>query len=545
MTALEKPNVTLLKLLLKKSKIKVDEDELEFQLLSHPSYPSLHSITGVLDHFSIKNYALEIPNSFEAIELLPKNFLALVKTNEYDGFVLASKQEFGVHLIFGDGKKQVLLFNSFLDIWTGVVVILEEELQEPKHDKNKGKFFNSIYYSVPIILLAFLLFYKPNTFQLIHFLLSVVGAAICVLIVQHELGLQSIILNKFCSQENKHTSCDAVLNSKGAMLLKFLKISDIGIIYFVSILLSWLLIAVSKSNINIIVLITSLAIPFTFFSILYQYAIVKKWCLLCLSVVLVLWLQAASLFFLNLDRTVFSISMESLMLTAFSFFTVFALWQFISARLKREQELRSLRIDHFKFKRNYNLFKSLILRTKRINTSIEDIDEIVLGNVGSNSLVEIMIITNPLCGFCKEAHQLVEELILRADSKVRISIRFNVSAEHNSIDTRIAMRLIEIYNKENEEQCMDALHDIYGSYKPTDWLQKWGEVEDSKGMHTIVKTKEWCKRNNINFTPEILINGRSFPNEYNRIDLKYFIDDLIEEEIENINARQVNQKIEA
>ena len=26
-------------------------DELEFQLLSHPSYPSLHAVTGVLDHF--------------------------------------------------------------------------------------------------------------------------------------------------------------------------------------------------------------------------------------------------------------------------------------------------------------------------------------------------------------------------------------------------------------------------------------------------------------------------------------------------------------
>jgi len=541
---LEKPNVTLLKLLLKKSNVKVDEDELEFQLLSHPSYPSLHSITGVLDHFSIKNYALEIPNNFEAIELLPKNFLALVKTNEYDGFALASKQEFGVQVFFGDKRNQVLLFNNFLDIWTGVVVILEEEIQETKFDTKKGKFSNTIIYSTPIILLAFFLFFKQNTFQLIHFLLSIFGAAVCVLIVQHELGLQSMILNKFCSQENKHTSCDAVLNSKGARLFKFLKFSDIGIIYFGSILLSWLLLTVSKSNFNPIILITGLAIPFTFFSIFYQYVVVKKWCLLCLSVVSVLWLQAASLLLLTLNRTVFSISMESLILTAFSFFAAFALWQFISPRLKKEQELRALKIDHFKFKRNYNLFKSLISRTPRINTSIEDIDEIVLGNISSDSLVEIMVITNPLCGFCKEAHQLVEALLLRTDNKVRISIRFNVSADSNSIDTRIAMRLIEIFNKEGENQCLNALHHIYGNYKPADWLQKWGEAIGPKGMHSVVKTKEWCKRNNINFTPEILVNGRSFPNEYNRTDLLYFIDDLIEEESENINARLVIQEVE-
>ena len=36
------------------------------------------------------------------------------------------------------------------------------------------------------------------------------------------------------------------------------------------------------------------------------------------------------------------------------------------------------------------------------------------------------------------------------------------------------------------------------------------------------------KRTAINFTPEILINGKSFPKEYSRTDLIFFIEDLEE-----------------
>ncbi|HCT29364.1 MAG TPA: hypothetical protein DIW31_01205 [Bacteroidales bacterium] len=541
---MEKPHVSLLKLLLKKSNVKVNEDEFEFQLLSHPSYPSLHSITGVLDHFSIKNYALEIPKSFEALALLPSNFLAFIKTDDYSGFVLASKQEFGFQLFFDDSKKQVMLFNNFLDAWTGVIVIIEDEVQEIKHDVKKARFSNVIFYIVPIVLLAISFYYKATLFQTTHLLLSIIGAVICILIVQHEMGLHSVILEKFCSQENKRTSCDAVLNSKGATLFKVFKFSDIGIIYFASLIFSWILVTISKTSFNPIVLITGLAIPFTFFSIFYQYKVVKKWCLLCLSVVLVLWLQATSLLFLDLNKTVLSLSVESLTLTAFSFFASFALWQFISPRLKKEQELRTLKIDHFKFKRNFNIFKSLIARTEKINTTIENIHELVLGNTSNNSPIEIVVITNPLCGFCKEAHKLVENLLLRADYNIRIIIRFNVSTDFNSTDTKIAMRLIEIYSKESEQKCLEALHDIYSNYNPTDWLQKWGEALEIRNTHTIVKAKEWCKQNNINFTPEILVNGKSFPSEYNRTDLIFFIDDLIDEQAEKIEVELINQEIE-
>ena len=88
---LKEPIDKLLIPFLRKNGIRVNESELEFQLLSHPSYPSLHSITGVLDHFTIENYALDILKEIETLDLLPNSFLAVVKTEEHNDFVMVSR----------------------------------------------------------------------------------------------------------------------------------------------------------------------------------------------------------------------------------------------------------------------------------------------------------------------------------------------------------------------------------------------------------------------------------------------------------------------
>lgn len=539
---MKEPIVNLLIILLRKNAIRVNEPELEFQILSHPSYPSLHSITGVLDHFGIENYALDIPKEIETLDLVPNSFLAVVKTKEHDGFAMVSRQSNGFQLSFDGNKKSIFSKIGFLEVWTGVIVGVENDKQNLAPDVKSTNFTKSILY-ITIGLLSVFLLYKVNLFQAIHFLLSLGGIAICVLILQHELGLHSKILDKFCSEENKKTSCDAVLKSKGATIFRTLKFSDVGIIYFVSLTVSWFSLVNSNTGYNSIGLITLLAIPFTFFSIYYQYKIVKKWCLLCLSVVSVLWLQAISLLFIDMNDTVFVFSLRSVLLTAFNFLAVFALWQFISPRLKKEQELKALKIEHFKFKRSYNLFKSMLQKSGEISTSINNSNEIVLG-YKENPLLRVVVITNPLCSFCREAHELVENLLKIKNKSIQVTVRFNVKEDFNSTDTKIALKLIEIYNKEGEQVCLKAMHDIYSTIKPNDWLSKWGEPFEQIYKETIVTAKEWCSKNSINFTPEILVNGLSYPKEYSRLDLLYFIDEIIEKEMEKANLHISDNELE-
>ena len=72
----------LIQHLLSKNKINFDKNELKLQIESHPSYPSLHAITGVLDHFSIDNMALDIPQNEAVFKQLPNYFIAYIASKE-------------------------------------------------------------------------------------------------------------------------------------------------------------------------------------------------------------------------------------------------------------------------------------------------------------------------------------------------------------------------------------------------------------------------------------------------------------------------------
>ncbi|MGE0076414.1 MAG: vitamin K epoxide reductase family protein [Bacteroidales bacterium] len=531
---MKEPLPFLLKKFLRDSKIKINEEELTFQLRSHPSYPSLHSVTGVLDHFAIKNYALEVPRSLEVLEKLPTIFLAFVESREYKGLGLVNKIGKECRITFDDKSYRTISFEGFLEMWSGIVVIIDEENEGVISHNSENILIGKNLLLITVVILAALFFYGTSLYSAIHFSLSLAGIFVCVLILYHELGFESRLVDKICTQATEKTSCDAVLTSKGATLMKFFKLSDVGIIYFISIVLSWIMLKQGNLTYVPIALISLLALPFTLYSIYYQYAVVKKWCPLCLSVVAILWLQAASLLFtkITFNESIFDI--KSITVTALCFLATFSVWQFISPKLRKEKELNTLKIDHYKFKLNFNIYKALTSGTDRLDTRIDDDKEIVIQRSGEPSLINVVIVTNPLCGFCKEAHALVEKLLEIEEKGIRVTVRFNVNDDHASIDSRIAQRLLEIYNNNSKQECLDALHDIYGKITPKDWLSKWNEPVSNQFQGTLLAEKEWCRQQGINFTPEILVNGWSFPREYDRMDLLFFIDDLFEEEAEQI-----------
>ncbi|HAN18621.1 MAG: hypothetical protein A2X13_13665 [Bacteroidetes bacterium GWC2_33_15] len=525
--------IYILKRILKENRIKVDEKELEFQLLSHPSYPSLHSVTGVLDHFAISNLALEVPKNIETLNQLPRFFLAYIKDINNDDLVLVTNKDSKICLIYNEKRTETLSTDKFLNAWTGVIVGVEKDNEVvPKTNPLDLTLFTSF---LTIVLLIILFFsFKPDLFQSLHFLLSFAGLAISIVIVKHELGFHSKIADKFCSGNIDKINCDDVLKSKAANFFGVFKLSDVGIIYFLSLTVSWLLLSMNKAGYDSLIVISVLAIPFTFYSIIYQYFVVKKWCLLCLSVVLILWLQATSLFIVDIDITSLSFTYNSLLLVAFSFLLTTVFWQFVLPKMKKEKELSILKIEHYKFKRNYSIFNALISRYVQMNTAINGTNEIVFGDM--NNLFKITIITNPLCSFCKGAHELVENLLKSGNKNIQITIRFNVNLNRDATDNKIALRLLELYNVSGIEQCLNAMHDIYGKLLPKNWLEKWGEAGNPQYIEILRAEKEWCKQNNINFTPEILINGRPLPKEYERNDLLYFVEDVVENEQQKIES---------
>ncbi len=515
--------INLVQTLLKKNSISFDKEELAFQIQSHPSYPSLHAITGVLDHFNIENVAADVPVNSETLSQLPNCFIAQINSDHGQDLIVSERKNLEYIIYDSENKKTKLTESEFLNKFTGIIVAVEET-ENYLTTKNNSKLVKTIAFALfGAFALFFVLSNSTSWYNTFYFLLSITGVVISSAIIKQELGLKTSIGDAFCSGTDDKKDCDAVLSSKGAEIFKGYKLSDFSMLYFAGLSL---LTFMQISNPVISYTISLLAIPITLYSLYYQYAVVKKWCLLCLSIVGVLWLQALAPILTKNYISTFVLS-DFITLGLVASFTWLA-WSYIKPLFTEVQELKKEKIASVKFKRNYTLFDSLLQKSPLLDTQLTDSREIIFGNLNSN--LEITIVTNPFCGHCKPVHTHVDDILKRYHNHVKIKIRFNVNVEDKDSDViKITSRLIEIYNTKGGKECLLAMDAIYEGQKPTAWLKEWGECVD-KETYTLEleKEKNWCTQNGINFTPEILVNGQSFPKEYSRTDLILFIEDLEE-----------------
>ncbi len=519
----------ILKNLLKKESFKINLDELKFQLLSHPSYPSLHSLTGVLSHFGIDNMALQVPTDLETLMQMPERFISLTKNNQ---FMVVSRVGDKFEVLLDDKKEEKYDSQNFLEHWSGIVVATE--IEESQNDEDKQidvkRFSRPIYVLAVAAVLLFFFLLNPTRSESIHYFLSVLGVLASVLIVSHELGFSSKTVDKFCGAAES-TSCDAVLNSKGASILGFLKLSDLSMMYFLGLLLASFLFKILGIQWSFIMFVSLFAVPVTIYSIYYQYKVVKKWCPLCLGIVGILWLQCASVFISDISFDVENSNFIDMALILFSFLLTSAFWLFLRPLLNSNQEYGKLKVEHYKFKRNFDLFLPMLNKGLRVEPNLPYLGgkEIVLGNV--SAAVSLLLITNPQCFYCKSAHTDLEKLLDKHSDEINLRVRFNVNAkDKEDIGSRVCSRILELYATKPKAAFTKAIGDAYAENSDLQkWILDWGEPIDYEAYSAILEEQqEWCISKEVHFTPALFINGKEFPNAYERTDLVYFIEDLAE-----------------
>lgn len=520
---------SLLKKLVIKNNIHLHQEELKLQLLSHPSYPSLHSITGVLDHFGIPNLAIRLPQTSETLSQLPKTFIGSMSSDNGEEIVLVEKRKTTLKIIDANGDIKSSSIAEFLESWSGVIVAIEKDETVVESESKSGKGIRSFLLAfTAVALTVYLLYSNTSVFAISHIILSIVGVALSAFIVRQELGLNSEKINSFCNL-SENTSCDTILNSKGARFGIF-KLSDVSIVVFSGFILSWLLFSLnSYIDYTIFKVLAIFAMPFLAYSVYYQYKIAKVWCPLCLGIIAVLFLQFGALFLDNNQLSSLTLHLNSVLLFTFGTITSIVVWASLKPLLKQNNDLKKLEVDHYKFKRNFMLFNSVyqgeqgLINVDKIN------GEIILGN--ENAPIELIMVTSPFCFYCKDAHKDIERILFASKNKVKVSIRFRVGSENKDSDFyKIASHILHVYHSQGQMACSQLLSKLYDENAN---LKKWLEetnIHFNPAYDTILGVqKNWCDINAINFTPAFYLNGRSYPNEYNRTDLIFFIDEIIEE----------------
>ncbi|MCF6306338.1 MAG: hypothetical protein L3J09_00100 [Flavobacteriaceae bacterium] len=503
--------------------IKINSEDFKLQLISNPSFPSVKAISDTLDYFGIENIVANVPK--DALNQLPECFLAVLEKDRSKIIAQVQKIKNGVRLLKEDGGKEKVSLKEFNDLWNGTIIAVEKNTEEVS---NKTSFNNPFLplLTIGVLILGYL-FSTQNLQEIFYTTFSVIGFIVSFLIVRESFGLQNKSTTKICNSSEKNTNCSEVINDKTSKIFGLISLSDASITYFASLLV---IITFLGYNTSFFLGLSALSIPLIIYSLYAQAYIVKKWCPLCLGIAAVFTVQIAITLLpvSNLDINIFYI-IKSVALFTTSYF----LWLLIKGTIKKSLNEESLQIEFYKFKRNEKLFSTLLKNERLItNQQLESSSKITFGN--PDAKLEIISITNPLCGFCTKAFERYDSLLEKFGDKIKLTIIFNVSSENlENPSTQISQRIIELY-QENKEDAYKALKNWFSHRDVDKWQLEYNKPTMLSNYNNINSQYKWCLDNKIDYTPATLIGDNFFPKEYEIKDLSLFMDYLIATQNKNI-----------
>lgn len=504
----------ILSLLTNNSYLDVNRELLNLQLLSHPEYPSLKSITDTLDYFEIENLAATVPK--EALEQMPPCFLALINGERGDEVVLVQKKRGAIQIVNADEKKEKISEATFSERWTGTIVAVEE--------REKVSSVQSIQSVLPYFIVTAVA--SSNVilnFSLSHLLytaLTLVGLYISILIIREDLGIKSKAVAKVCGAISKSSSCGEVITTKGNKIFGIISLSDASFVFFAGLFLVLSSIGFHDGTL----LMMSLAgIPVVIYALFRQGVVLKQWCALCLLIAGILVLQTALLlvtynysWYIYTAYIVKSISIFAL---------IYIAWTFCKSYWESHEKLATTETDFLKFKRNPELFKTMLKEQSIINSNvISEPLRVVFGN--PNGAIKLQGVTNPLCGYCTAAFESYDKLINTYGNDIQLEFIFNVPPDEKNKSTQIASKLVDLYLLDPKKSYA-ALKEWFTNRDVDIWQQKFGFSENTMVLEVIDTHRKWCDINDVHYTPASILNDQFFPKSYEIKDLPLFIQDMI------------------
>jgi protein-disulfide isomerase len=199
---------------------------------------------------------------------------------------------------------------------------------------------------------------------------------------------------------------------------------------------------------------------------------------------------------------------------------------FVKSTIKQNIEFKTKISENNRFKRKYSLFKMALLASDIVSEKTNTSNNIVLGN--PDAKLKITIVSSPFCGYCKEAHKIIEEIVDLHRDKVCFDLHFNFDASKNDEKSkRVHQKLVQIYFTEGQNVFMKALHNWFENKEEDKLILKsTAKITDLKTNEILNQQFSWNQENKLTYTPAIIINNHLFPKEYDRNDLIYFINDL-------------------
>ncbi len=515
--------------LLSRLKVQVTETTITKVLNEHPDYPSLLSISDGLRQWQIDNICLKLEP--DRLDELPLPFIAHLKIGNGQFVTVTQITADEIDYILSEqGKRTVSKSrDAFLKEWSGVVLVAEPTSKSGEKEyaiSRKKELFRSfkISFTIMICLLMagiYFIFIGYDLSVLMLLLIKLGGSIITAFLLGYEIDQSNPVLQKLCSIGTK-TNCNAVLKSKGAKLFGRLSWSEIGFFYFSGTFLSIILGANRELSLFILAWFNLLALPYIVFSIYYQWRIVRQWCLLCLTVQILLVLEFIDFIFRGYSVSFSGMNGSALVNMIVVFLAPIFCWSFIKTILIRARSTKQAEIELRRLKHDSQVFETLLTKQKTLAHIPEGLG-ITLGNI--NATTTLIQVCNPYCEPCAKAHSIIDDLLEEYEN---LKVRIIFTATDNETDPRAepVKHLMALYEKRDKQLIKKALTDWYSSGKKN--YRAFAKEYPLNGEWQFQGDKlkamyEWCRDAEITSTPAIFINGHQLPNIYTVTDLKYFL----------------------
>lgn len=525
-------------LLIRLFNIKISRSSLKQEIEEHPDYPSLLSISDTLQFYGIENITAAFDH--DRLTHIPTPFITQVK-NKKNGTQLFTvvKEASDETVTYFDADKQAwrnVTTTQFLASYSGIALMAdlnamveEKDYHQKIRAERNNRFITYIAASLlPFIVLTAGIFSsmqagKVSLLPFIFCLLTLSGGLFSILLVWYEIDQHNPALQKVCSFSKK-ASCGAVLKSNGAQVAG-ISWSIIGFAYFAGSLIALLSTGMHyPPMLGALSWISIATVPYIGYSLYYQWQIVKRWCMLCLSVQAVLALQflvAVTAGWYN-HLSIPDINTTLLMQISIAFSIPVLLSVSMLPLIRKAKDSQNNKAALQRLKRHPAVFESLLQRQKKIVRSTENLG-ITIGN--PNPKYKIIKVCNLYCRPCAMAHPVIEEL-LEKNPDIQLQIIFTATNREGNIATAPAKHLLAISEKKNEVNIRQALNDWYlpGKKDYKVFAEKYpmnGELQ--KQAEKINGMSHWCQEMEIDSTPCFFINGYQLPSTYDITDLKYFL----------------------
>lgn len=508
----------IIKEYLYRSKVFIDDENFTLHLYSNPHFPTVKSISDTFDYFNIANVVANVPK--EALDQLPKSFLALITYREQDEVVMVTRKKNSIK-VNGQSLQKSLSIDDFFNIWKGTIIAVEEG----NDDKSNATTKVNAYIAVLSVLLVTIQLFQLDLAIGVLSCLMLIGSLLSLLIIREETGFRNSVVKKVCNTVNNNGGCERVIRSADSKFFGFISLSTAAAAYFSSGLLVVNLLGI---NTTFLFFTSLLGLPLVAYSLYSQAFRLKQWCVLCLGISLLFFINLAISTYLFYSgeasaNQLYFIQASLLMVTAYISI------EYPKTLVRENKNLKGDQLVLYKLKKDLNIFKAVLDNSIQIDNSVFNIHQKM--SFGSESpILELDAFTNPTCGFCSDSFIVYYKLLKADNKKIRVNVMFNVPFENTqSISTKIAAKAVNLYSEGKKEEALEMLYSWYTNRNIQEWLKLYDEstVVTMTTNQTLEVHKYWAKSNGINYTPATVVNGRIFPDKYKIEDLLLLANDFI------------------